>query len=779
MPVVPVSRGPVAQLGGLPNVQAATPQFNAPDVRLGTPTLSTRGLSTPQVSLGSVEPMVLNPNARAFVPPKNGIAAQQAIQVGSNLSGVAKDMAEVALRYQAKVNAAVVDDALNGAREQARTLTWGAKDASGNLVGGYKNLQGYDAIKRPGDKSLDAEVAENFDRTVRGIAKTKITNLDQQRAFAAQIGDLRAQLTLGAMTHQSEQFNHYYTSVYENAITNQTADFALVDPGDIEGQKAGIQKLEQAVTTLAAHRGDSAQAMDVGLRAARSAAVSTLFDKTVEAKKYTTAQALLNQWGDKIDPPTATKMKSALDGHVAIQVGEQLGMEAWRGWAQPSFDAALPDRAFNVMLDMETGTKHVDAAGKVMRSPKGAGGVAQLMPGTAKEMAAELGRPELADIAFQPTKQGQAANLLIGKAYFNKLLGQYKGDMTKAMAAYNAGPGAVQDALGKARTEGGDWRSYLPAETRSYISRGLGAVQGGQGVPAKPSKQALYDQVDARTDDPEVRKAAYSAIDRRFAAADYDEREQQDAAHAQAIDLITRTGGDINAITPELRARMKPEAFTSLQGYAKNLADGGFTVTKPEAYFTVMNPENLRKMTLNQLMAVKQDLSEQDWNTARKAWDDVHSPQPSKGPDSLDMPTLDGLIDTRLQYTGINTAPKKDDAEDMARLGAVRQFAHQYVLDRQRQMGKKIETTADMQAVVNELFTKSQGFKTTFLGATTGRGKLNVMTATVNDLPSDTRNTLKDQLKRHLGRDATDAEVLQAYFRSQFYTGTGNGGTGR
>jgi soluble lytic murein transglycosylase-like protein len=79
-------------------------------------------------------------------------------------------------------------------------------------------------------------------------------------------------------------------------------------------------------------------------------------------------------------------------------------------------------------------------------SPKGAMGLAQLMPATARYLGVNPADP--------------VQNLVGGARYLRMLLDQFDGNVEKALAAYNAGPGRVRSAGG------------VPAiaETRNYVS---------------------------------------------------------------------------------------------------------------------------------------------------------------------------------------------------------------------------------------------------------------------------------------------------------------------
>src|SRR5690606_19460721 len=146
---------------------------------------------------------------------------------------------------------------------------------------------------------------------------------------------------------------------------------------------------------------------------------------------------------------------------------------AWqRGVQNPHTTARSGATGFSRLVDSVI--RH-ESAGRVDAvSAKGALGLMQLMPETARDMAKELGVPF--DLARLTSDGGY--NKHLGSAYLNKMLERYEGDEALAVSAYNAGPSQVDGWLQRhgdprrGEISRSNWVERIPfAETRNYATR--------------------------------------------------------------------------------------------------------------------------------------------------------------------------------------------------------------------------------------------------------------------------------------------------------------------
>src|SRR5215218_5826571 len=202
----------------------------------------------------------------------------------------------------------------------------------------------------------------------------------------------------------------------------------------VEAVVARVEQLQLLVSAAAAPGGNGGQDFASQLTAATSAALPAASVATAApAPAATVATA------------GAAATPSALP--PGVPYGAEITAAAQRHGIDPALLAGLVRQESN--FDPTAG------------SPAGARGHTQLMPGT----AASLGVTDVTD---------PAQALEGGAKYLEQQLDAFGGDVTKALAAYNAGPGAVQRYGG------------VPpyAETQSYVKKVQAFAAAYRGTPA-------------------------------------------------------------------------------------------------------------------------------------------------------------------------------------------------------------------------------------------------------------------------------------------------------
>lgn len=190
-------------------------------------------------------------------------------------------------------------------------------------------------------------------------------------------------------------------------------------------------------------------------------------------------------------------------------------------------------------------------------SPVGASGLRQIMPETARALASRFGL-DFSGMSVEAIKarlkSDTQLNLRMGETYLNDQLKAFGGDVVLALAAYNAGPGRVQEWVkrfgkpGEGGQPAADWIKKIPfAETRAYVQNILQRA----GVEAQTA-----DLPDLAT----VRGQARAAADRQFPG----DIEMADAAETAA----ERRWSDLNGE----RIARRQEADDRIQPYLQNPA---------------------------------------------------------------------------------------------------------------------------------------------------------------------------------------------------------------
>lgn len=133
-------------------------------------------------------------------------------------------------------------------------------------------------------------------------------------------------------------------------------------------------------------------------------------------------------------------------------------------------------RVHHLDVDLLASLVHAESGGNARaRSRAGAVGLMQLMPATA------------ADQGVQDRTEPEQ-NVRGGSAYLDQLLDRYHENLALALAAYNAGPAAVDKYLGIPPYA--ETRAYVARVIHEFNRRVLSREAGKRSVPAKASPKA-------------------------------------------------------------------------------------------------------------------------------------------------------------------------------------------------------------------------------------------------------------------------------------------------
>jgi soluble lytic murein transglycosylase len=183
----------------------------------------------------------------------------------------------------------------------------------------------------------------------------------------------------------------------------------------------------------------------------------------------------------------AESLNTSSERSLAVEMSHQLGRKDIAVWvaraARNNGDSFYVRDAFPMIPNSATSYAARSLANGITRQESsfdqnaiswaGARGLMQLMPGTARDQAKKLG------VGYDSSRiHDPDFNVMLGSAYFQRMLNTWDGSVPLAVASYNAGPGNVRkwiDANGDPRTGRVDWVGWIEAipfsETKGYVQR--------------------------------------------------------------------------------------------------------------------------------------------------------------------------------------------------------------------------------------------------------------------------------------------------------------------
>lgn len=432
-------------------------------------------------------------------------------QVGAALQGLGgavgqagNVLAEHALRFQAIQNETEVNDIY------AKKFSPAVRDA---LFGenGYYRLQGKAAVD--GVQGVTDTLQKLRDDTLAGLS-----NPAQHRAFNA-MATRRFQGELDGVARHAAQQNLIYRAQASTALTN---DFLQQAAAYYNNDRQFAQSVTGGLEEIKAHGMSSGLPPEVIQQQAQQF-LSKAWAARIERMAIddpTGALTMMRAHATDIDGITMLRLEEKLKPKSRAAVADALVDGLWSGGA-----ARGADGGWERIKAAESGGRQFAADGSPLVSPKGAVGVSQILPGTAEETARKNGIP------FDPQRlrTDAAYNERLGQLYHREMMTRYDGMPVLADAAYNAGPGRVDEWIAKyGDPRKGDitpeeWAGKIPfAETRAYVTKtgAAGAFRppmaGPDGTVQFPDESRLAQRIIAATkDDPELQHAALARLRER------------------------------------------------------------------------------------------------------------------------------------------------------------------------------------------------------------------------------------------------------------------------
>lgn len=682
------------------------------------------------------------------------IAGEQIQKAGQDTLTMGAQDADAAAKQMALANEVRKDSGLNDLRGKLQFMTFDPEN-------GYLSKTGQSALQPNAQgQSLADQYTQQAQQAVSQISQG-LGNDAQRRVFQQQASALVTQFQGQIQQHILKESVQFGLQTQQGTVDLAT-DAAAKNWNNPDVVNQSVSSIQSAIWKAGQIAGTPANLIQAQTEAATSKMHLQVIDAALQNNNPQYASMYINQYKDGMTAGDLLKAQGAITKDMDARVATGTAM-AVIGKYQSSFAPTDYDRAFNIAVGRESGGQQFGANGAPLTSSKGAVGIAQVMPATGPEAA------KLANLPWDPQRFANDAsyNKALGQAYFMQQVRTFNGDVNKAWAAYNAGPGAVQSAIQKAGA-GGNWLALLPKETQQYVQANAQKFNTGGGTSPMPSLMQLQNEAVASLGpnaDPRTVSATQAEVKRQYGVAQESMKTQGDNAVQQAQQWLIQNGGNFAAMPPDLKSSITsyaPDQWDKLQKFAEGVANPPKASNMAAYHLAFEHPDELAKMSdamFNQFVMTNFDPNTQ--KEIQKLRMQSASGTSHTSENSINVAAIRSGLANRLSSIGIDASPKDDAGKQ--RIGAIQKFITDGISEQQKQLGRKMAPD-EILKYVDQQFNRNFQFQNTVFGIGVSHGSMPYLSMQVNDIPSKDVDQIKAALAKQGNYNPSNDLILRAYW---------------
>lgn len=629
------------------------------------------------------------------------------------------------------------EDAFNKLRERQMNLTLDPEK-------GYLSRRGVNAIDPDIVKNYEADFLRSSEEIEKELVSERQKQMFRQRAMVSGM-----EYRNGLMRHVLNESNQYAKQVFDGTIQVEASRSASAY-NDQDIVSTSLMRVEASVARQSSREGWAADMSSAALMEARTKIHTGVLDSALSAFDINYASDYLKKNKDQIETSAYFKYSSVIQKAESEVVASTVATSAVRMYIG-QLDSDDMSQVLEITKQAESGGRRFGGDGKILTSPKGAQGEMQVMPKTAQSPG----------YGVKPARDSSPDELArVGADYMGAMIKEFNGDVAMAWAAYNAGPGAVKNALSNSDAEGkpDEWLKYLPKETQVYVTKNIEAYRAGQGRSAIPTLSDIHLTIDQKMKGRSLDeiKLAKDEAERQWNVQEKKIKNQNEVALGEAYRWLEANGGNYAGMPASIKRAIPGEKLGSVRDYAAKIVRGEGVSTDYETYAALKSDKRL--LAGSNLLALKPFLENRHFEELLK--DQITLRQNG---DSISNQLLTDNQTMKLMLTQSGIDPKSESKSSAKKLGQIYDFVQQRIDSRAVGLGRKLNSVEINEEIRNSFRDVS------VQGSLFGTNRVPLATAIYEGskivVPDSERSKIQSALKA-AGQPVTEQRIMSLYMRN-------------